>query len=115
MPRFPIGRPGMPLRLRPLHLAALPLATLPLATLLLAALLLAVLLLDGAGVPAAADDVPVDLELVLAVDVSGSIDTEEAALQRRGYLAALVYPDVVRAIRGGPFGRIAVKIGRAHV
>src|SRR3546814_19757609 len=88
MGQCPMGRPGRSLRLRPRRVAAL--------------------LLAAAVVPAIAAELPVDLELVLAVDVSGSIDTEEAALQRRGYLAALVHPDVVRAIRGGPFGRIAV-------
>ena len=43
----------------------------------------------------------VDLELVLAVDVSGSIDIEEAALQRRGYVQALQHPDVVSVIEQG--------------
>jgi hypothetical protein len=37
---------------------------------------------------AAAAKTAVDLELVLAVDVSGSVDFEEAALQRDGYVAA---------------------------
>lgn len=53
-------------------------------------------------------DVAVDLELVLAVDVSGSMDTEEALLQRQGYLGALAHPDVIRAIEGGYRGAIAV-------
>lgn len=56
--------------------------------------------------PAAA--VPVDLELVLAVDVSRSVDPEEAKLQREGYMAALIHPRVVQAIRSGPLGKIAV-------
>ncbi|MCC7275377.1 MAG: DUF1194 domain-containing protein [Alphaproteobacteria bacterium] len=60
-----------------------------------------------AAVPARAGEA-VDLELVLAVDVSGSIDREEARLQREGYVAALVDPEVLQAIRGGPLGRIAV-------
>ena len=59
-------------------------------------------------VPAGAEEVAVDLELVLAVDVSGSIDREEARLQRDGYLAALVDPKVIQAIRSGPLGRIAI-------
>ncbi|MGE0718325.1 MAG: DUF1194 domain-containing protein, partial [Alphaproteobacteria bacterium] len=59
-----------------------------------------------AGTPATAE--AVDLELVLAVDVSGSIDRDEAKLQREGYVAALVDPEVIAAIRGGPIGRIAV-------
>ena len=52
--------------------------------------------------------VPVDLELVLAVDVSGSIDEVEARLQREGYVAAFRHPEVVQAIQGGMFGRVAV-------
>jgi hypothetical protein len=51
---------------------------------------------------------PVDLELVLAVDISGSIDEDEARLQREGYVAALSDPDVLKAIRGGLHGRIAI-------
>jgi len=51
---------------------------------------------------------PVDLELVLAVDVSGSVDPEEAKLQRDGYVQAFLNDKVQRAIRGGPFGRVAV-------
>jgi hypothetical protein len=51
---------------------------------------------------------PVDLELVLAVDVSGSISDENAYLQRRGYARALKDPRVVEAIGGGALGRIAV-------
>lgn len=57
---------------------------------------------------AQAQEVPVDLELVLATDVSASIDEEEAAFQRSGYLAALTNPEVVATIRGGVLGRIAV-------
>lgn len=51
---------------------------------------------------------PVDLELILAVDVSGSIDDEEAMLQRQGYIAAFRHPRVVNAVRFGRRGRIAV-------
>ncbi|MDH3702161.1 MAG: DUF1194 domain-containing protein [Alphaproteobacteria bacterium] len=56
----------------------------------------------------AADLIPVDLELVLAVDISGSIDPEEAQLQRDGYVAALTDPALLKAIQGGFLGRIAV-------
>ena len=52
--------------------------------------------------------VVVDLELILAVDVSGSMDAEEHYVQRRGYIEALVHPDVTNAIRSGPIGRIAI-------
>ena len=62
-------------------------------------------LLDTPQFAAAAE---VDLELVLAVDVSGSIDEVEAGLQRRGYVQAITDPRVVHAIRGGTLGRIAV-------
>lgn len=50
----------------------------------------------------------VDLELVLAVDVSGSIDPSEARLQRKGYERALLNPDVIAAIKSGPLGKIAL-------
>jgi hypothetical protein len=50
----------------------------------------------------------VDLELVLGVDISGSVDAEEGALQRDGYVAALQDPRVISAIRGGALRRIAV-------
>mgnify|MGYP003700731899 CR=1 FL=1 len=50
----------------------------------------------------------VDLELVLAVDVSLSIDAGEARLQRDGYVAAFRDPQVLEAIKGGILGRIAV-------
>lgn len=58
--------------------------------------------------PSRAAEIPVDLELALAIDVSGSVDFEEARLQREGYIAAFRNPRVIRAIRGGPYGRIAV-------
>ena len=50
----------------------------------------------------------VDLELVLAVDVSSSIDEAEALRQREGHVAALADPDIIGAIRAGGYGRIAV-------
>jgi Protein of unknown function (DUF1194) len=65
-------------------------------------------LLGMPGEPARAEDMPVDLELVLAVDISGSVDEVEAQLQREGYIAALRHPHVIQAIQGGMFGRIAV-------
>lgn len=58
--------------------------------------------------PAPGAELPTDLELVLAVDVSHSIDAKEARLQREGYLVALVHPRVIDAIQSGPLGRIAV-------
>jgi Protein of unknown function (DUF1194) len=58
--------------------------------------------------PTMAADVDVDLELVLAVDVSRSMDAAEQQLQRQGYVNAFRHPEVIRAIAGGTFGRIAV-------
>jgi hypothetical protein len=50
----------------------------------------------------------VDLQLVLAVDISYSMDPEEQRLQRDGYLQAIVSPEVMDAIRRGLIGKIAV-------
>ncbi|MDX2103469.1 MAG: DUF1194 domain-containing protein [Alphaproteobacteria bacterium] len=81
---------------------------------LLASLLGAALLLTQpntealAQIQAANKTIPVDLELVLAVDVSRSIDSEEFELQRQGYASALSNPKVLRAIQGGAIGAIAL-------
>ncbi len=74
----------------------------------LSAIALAALTALAGLVPPASADTPVDLELVLAVDVSPSIDDFEAKQQRDGYLAALRHPSVISAIRSGAVGRIAV-------
>jgi len=61
--------------------------------------------------PASAETVrgtQVDLELVLAVDISYSMDQEEQALQREGYANAVVSREFLEALRLGPTGRIAV-------
>src|SRR6516225_5951956 len=68
-----------------------------------AVLLLVLFALDG-GVAAQTTD----LLLVLAADVSRSIDETEFALQRKGYSAALTDPRVLAAIRGGSTGTIAI-------
>src|SRR3989442_1670642 len=52
--------------------------------------------------------IPVDTELVIAVDVSNSMDPEEQALQREGYVAGLTSREFLSAIRGGMHGRVAV-------
>lgn len=49
----------------------------------------------------------VDLELVLAVDISRSMDIEEQSLQRNGYVAALRHPRIIKAIETGLRGKIA--------
>lgn len=56
------------------------------------------------------DPLPVDLELVLAVDVSRSIDDEEYALQKQGYAQAFVNSSVLNAIKESSHGRIAVTL-----
>jgi len=61
------------------------------------------------ALPAAAQDKKdVDLALALGIDISGSIDPDEAKLQREGYVSAFRDPVIVKAILGGPNGRIAV-------
>lgn len=54
------------------------------------------------------DEDQVDLLLVLAADISRSVDERKHRLQREGYAAALVDARVVRAMTAGPNGRIAV-------
>jgi hypothetical protein len=68
----------------------------------------AFVLLLAHALPAAAADTEVDLELVLAVDVSRSMDAAEQQLQRDGYVAAFRHPEVIQAIQSGALGRIAV-------
>ncbi|MBP0491394.1 DUF1194 domain-containing protein [Pararoseomonas indoligenes] len=74
--------------------------------------------LSGAGVlctptilrsarAASAAPEPVDVELILAVDVSRSIDAEEHETQMRGYAAAFRDPEVIRSIKGGGIGAIS--------
>ena len=50
----------------------------------------------------------VDVELVLAVDVSYSMDMDELALQREGYAQAIVSKDFLQALRAGPGSKVAV-------
>jgi Protein of unknown function (DUF1194) len=52
--------------------------------------------------------IPVDVELVLAVDVSYSMDPEEQALQREGYITGITSREFLSALRGGMHGKIAV-------
>jgi len=66
--------------------------------------------LFGWALPAAAEPVAADLELVLAVDASGSVDDEEFDLQMRGIAAGFRDRKVRQAIGSGPHGRIAVNL-----
>jgi hypothetical protein len=52
--------------------------------------------------------IPVDVELVLAVDVSYSMDPDEQALQREGYVQALTSKEFLQALRQGAHGKIAI-------
>jgi hypothetical protein len=65
-------------------------------------------LVFAAGISEAAEKIDVDLELVLAVDVSRSMDRDEQELQRQGYVSAFRHPEVIRAITAGAYGQIAV-------
>jgi hypothetical protein len=62
----------------------------------------------GDSQAARADEGQVDLLLVLAADVSRSVDERKFKLQRDGYAAAMVDPRVVRAMTAGANRRIAV-------
>ena len=61
------------------------------------------------ALPALADE-PVDLELVLAIDASASVDEAEFALQLGGMASAFRDKTVQAAIAGGALGRIAVAV-----
>jgi hypothetical protein len=61
-----------------------------------------------AGSLAARANEAVDLLLVLASDVSRSVDEPKFQLQRSGYATALTNPRVLEAIKSGANGRIAV-------
>ena len=50
----------------------------------------------------------VDVELVIAVDVSYSMDLDELAVQREGYAQAIVSKDFLQAMKTGPNSKIAV-------
>ncbi|MCC2098818.1 MAG: DUF1194 domain-containing protein [Hyphomicrobiales bacterium] len=79
-----------------------------LAATCLAATGLAALCLAPLPAHAKSGPVKVDLELVLAVDISFSMDPEEQRLQRAGYVEALKSPDFLRALKTGINGKIAI-------
>jgi hypothetical protein len=51
---------------------------------------------------------PVDVELVIAVDVSNSMDPEEQELQREGYVLGLTSREFLTALRSGAHGKVAI-------
>ena len=61
-----------------------------------------------ADMPAGKAHTNVDVELVLAVDVSYSMDPDEQALQREGYVGALTSAEFLNALKQGMHGKIAV-------
>jgi Protein of unknown function (DUF1194) len=72
------------------------------------AIFLVVLLVFAALQSSAASAETVDLQLVLAADVSRSVDDGEFQLQRQGYATAFQDPRVLRAIRSGQHRKIAI-------
>ena len=82
-------------------------ASRQLAALLSAGLSALLVLSAGNDTPAQAQT-PVDLQLVLAVDVSGSVNQTRFELQRDGYVAAFRSTRVLETIRSGPHQAIAV-------
>ncbi|HLK81170.1 MAG TPA: DUF1194 domain-containing protein [Xanthobacteraceae bacterium] len=59
------------------------------------------------GTPPAAAATDVDVQLVIAVDVSYSMDPDEQALQREGYILGLTSPEFLNALQQGVHGKIA--------
>ena len=55
-----------------------------------------------------AGSVDVDVEIILAVDVSYSMDTDEQALQREGYVQAITSSEFLQALKAGMHGRVAM-------
>jgi hypothetical protein len=54
------------------------------------------------------DPAAVDVELILAVDVSYSMDMDELAIQREGYAQAIVSREFLQALKSLPNGKIAI-------
>jgi len=71
-------------------------------------LLIATLCLWYSTGPLVAAPIEVELELVLLVDVSSSVDSVESRLQRKGYVDAMTDAGVLAAIKNTRLGRIAV-------
>jgi len=63
---------------------------------------------SGTSRALASDGIPVDLELVIAADVSTSMELAEKQLHRRGFADAFRSPAIIDAIAAGDYGRIAV-------
>ena len=70
--------------------------------------LLAAALAPGRAAAWEMDGMEVDVELVLAVDVSLSVSPREMEIQRKGYAEAITSPEVMTAVQAGLLGRVAV-------
>ena len=84
---------------------------MPILSRLRAAAALALAGLVGLATPVTAQQgamTRVDIELMLAVDISQSMDYDEHSIQRQGYIDAFRHADVINALMGGPEGKIAV-------
>ena len=66
------------------------------------------IVIEAGAIGPVAASVLVDVELVVAGDVSRSMDNDELRLQRDGFVAAFRAPEILSAIRSGATGRIAV-------
>ncbi|MBV8698870.1 DUF1194 domain-containing protein [Bradyrhizobium sp.] len=53
-------------------------------------------------------EIQVDVELILATDISYSMDMDELAVQREGYADAIVSKEFLQALKAGPTGKIAI-------
>jgi hypothetical protein len=72
------------------------------------ALFAALMAVTSCGLAPAPRAETVDLQLILAADVSRSVDEDEFHLQREGTAAAMTNPRVLKAIQAGPYRSIAV-------
>ena len=71
----------------------------------------ALIALSPAASTRAGAPIPVDVELVLAVDISYSMDFDELALQREGYITALTSKEFIDALRSGAHLRTNLLLG----
>src|SRR5215469_16102973 len=112
LPRGRFGKvPMPPWENRPLTEGRMRASLISILTIGAAALLAATGLAAPGLAPLSADNsataVPVDVELVLAVDVSYSMDPDEQALQREGYIAGITSREFMQALRSGQHGKVA--------
>ncbi|MGZ3412121.1 MAG: DUF1194 domain-containing protein [Xanthobacteraceae bacterium] len=61
-----------------------------------------------AQAPRTAEQTDVDVELVIAVDISYSMDPDEQSLQREGYILGLTSSEFLNALKQGTHGKVAV-------